>query len=986
MIRYLVLLIVIIFSFSHAVTSAIMFDPELEWKTITTEHFYIHFHQGLEQEAKKLTVIAERVHNRLKDLIKWEPYSRTDVILVDNMDMANGFAMPLPDNRIQIYLSRPRPGGVLSNFDNWLENVFTHEYTHILNIDTVNGFAWGMRLVFGRLYFPNVFLPIWLLEGNAVYHESSYSSSGRNNSTYTDMVMRMEVFSDNIKSISEASHFPRSWPLGSVPYLYGGLFVDFLERKYGKGTIADIFIDVSYDFLPYSDHTIPYILPFVRSSADYAFGGFYLTWYHLWNEWKNYLKFKYNLQISKIKDEGVLTNYKNITDTGYETTLPLYSRDGKYIYYVRFTNYNKPVLMRYSTDNQALEKICRINYPTSLSVTENGDLYLSDIEFYRSFSIYYEAFKYDGSYSKVTSRLRGKYIDITSDGKKSVFVKQDRNRYSINISDPKFMEFDRIIENSDIQFAFTRFSADGKKIAFTLKDRIGFADIAYYDTVKKEFFRLTNDKFSDINPTWHPSGERIIFSSDRTGVYNLYELNLQEKTLSRITNVIGGAFSPSISPDGKNIAFSSYSSNGFDISLISYPDAAISSEEIRVEKIDSTYFKAEKDIASNKLQYNDYSIWNTIFPPFWVPFLGSDEVYEDKYQWVLGFLTLGVDTLFQHLYYFSGFISTFEKRAGINLFYNYSGLYPNIFISYEDDTLFFGEDEFPWEDDNIYALKRELTRTGTIGISFPFLGIQSQHFLSFSYKIEKDYLDLYIPMSSDSQIDFTSTLSRLRGTYYYNSSNIYSYSISNEDGRSFFFVADLFDEKLGSDLSFYKFRAEYDEYLPSIFRNNVVMFRLRGGASFHNPEYMNPYNLGRFEKGDTGTPETDEGEFGLRGYPSGLLYGNRIATAAIEYRFPVIQTDFGLATFPIMFRDLWFVPFFEYGNVWNDDNTRLRDFKSSAGAELHLRFTLGYRINLQGYIGYARGFDEYGEEQVYFAISTFFEGALDKRYEWLDYL
>ncbi|MDY6970141.1 MAG: hypothetical protein SVR08_16015, partial [Spirochaetota bacterium] len=255
-----------IFCIKDVLLSAVLFDPGYEWRSIKTEHFWIHYHQNLDYEAKRLSIIAEKVHNNLKDKIRWEPYFRTDVILVDNQYSSNGFAIPIPSNRIQIYISRPELDGLLNNFDDWLELVFIHEYTHILNIDSIHGFPTFTRYTCGRVCFPNIFIPTWLLEGNAVYHESSYSIFGRNNSTYTDMIMRMEILSDSLKSIDKASHFPREWPLGRVPYIYGGLFVEFLEKKYGKGTIADVFIENSYNILPYYDNTIPYILPFIDSS------------------------------------------------------------------------------------------------------------------------------------------------------------------------------------------------------------------------------------------------------------------------------------------------------------------------------------------------------------------------------------------------------------------------------------------------------------------------------------------------------------------------------------------------------------------------------------------------------------------------------------------------------------------------------------------------------------------------------------------------
>ena len=46
----------------RALAASVMFGPELTWKSIRTEHFWIHYHQGLEKDAALLSVIAENTH------------------------------------------------------------------------------------------------------------------------------------------------------------------------------------------------------------------------------------------------------------------------------------------------------------------------------------------------------------------------------------------------------------------------------------------------------------------------------------------------------------------------------------------------------------------------------------------------------------------------------------------------------------------------------------------------------------------------------------------------------------------------------------------------------------------------------------------------------------------------------------------------------------------------------------------------------------
>ncbi len=959
--------------------SAIMFSPELEWKSIKTNHFWIHYHQGLETEAKKLAQIAEKVHLLLSPKIKWQPALRTDVILVDNLYTANGFATPFPYNRIQIYMTRPEPDSSISNFDNWLEMVFTHEYVHILNHDMIHGLPSISRYTLGRCCFPNVFLPYWMAEGNAVYYESYSSKFGRNNSSYTDMVMRTEIANNSFKTISEASNFPRAWPVGYVPYLYGGLFVEFLETKYGTGSFADIYIDNSYNLIPYSDHIIPYILPFIDSEAEKIYGEKFTT---LWDEWEAFLKIKYDKQIKNIKEKEI-TDYKQITKSGYFTSLPRFSRNNKEIFYIRKTNYNSTALVSYSITTGKQKVLCPVNDPNSISITGNDRIFLSDAEYYKSFSIYNEAFVYDKTYKQITSRLRGSYIDIDPKENRAVFVKEENNKFSLILSDLSFSAFNILIDKTDLQIAYTKFSPDGENIVFTLKDETGDADIAILTIATGNILRISRDKYNDIQPSWHPDGNRIIFSSDRDGVYNLYEFNINKKTLSKLTNFIGGGFSPDISPDGKSLTFAYYGKNGFNIALMHYPEKALSITNINPQDIPVQIFDHlpnEQD--DNTITISNFTVLNSIFPPFWLPLIANSEVYNNKSQLIAGFFTLGYDTLYKNMYIINAYTYTYEKRASVNLSYNFSYLYPEIIMQYYNDALFYGEDKFPWEEKNTNPLKREMEKSGTIGLAFPFIYYQTSHVLSFSYKYSKSYTDIFEPGTNENYKDI---IAKVRLKYSFIDSKEYSYSVSRENGRDIYIISDLYRKELGSDISYSKTMGEYSEYLPGLCRNNVLLLNIRGGASFNNPDYKSPYNLGKFEKGEIGLPETEEDELGLRGYPSGIIYGNRIAAGTIEYRFPVIQTDFGLATFPVLFRDLWLTPFFDYGNVWNG-NTKINEFKSSTGIELHMRITAGYMLNLEGYIGFAKGLNQYGEDQIYFAVSTLFEGALKNNYKWLNYL
>ncbi len=964
--------------YCRTLNAAVEYDSRFTWKTIKTEHFYIHYHKGVKHIAHRLAIIAEKVHNQLVPKIKWHPRSRTEVVIVDNIDIANGYATWIPRNKIQIYVSRPQLHSVLNNFNDWLTLVFTHEYTHILTIDQATSCIGKMRYAFGRccLLFPNTFLPYWAIEGIAVYQESQQNPPyGRNNSTYVNMVLRMEVAHKGLKPISKASVFPRQWPRGNVPYLYGGMFVDFLEKKYSKGKMAKFFLEHSNNTFPYSDDIIP--LPyFYNYDAYYIFNK---TFPSLWNEWRFWLTMKLKKDIAAIKKQG-LTKKTDLTEKDEIANHPRFSKDGRYLYFVKSSPYTYTRLMRYDRKYKYNKTLCQVHMPLSLSIALDGSVWLADLEFYRNLNIYSEAFIYTGSYNQVTKKLRGIYIDHFKNKKKLVYVEQKNGLYSLIISDTRFKNREIIIDKSYVQLAFPKVSPDNLKIAFTVHFRKTIKDIVIYNIQKKTFTRVTKDSYTNIHPLWHPTEDKLLYVSDKNGVYNIYEYNFKTKSLSRITNVIGGLFAPDISPDGKTIAAVAYGKKGKLLSVISYPEKTYDTDKLEVKKLENSFFsvkpnnkKQSEQINKNIIYEEDYSPFRTVLPTAYIPLIGQYEYFPDKIEMAYGISFFGTDVLNKHMYLFDGSYFQKEKRFYVDINYVNAMFFPDYVFGVVDETLFAGKDQFPYIDEDEYydyinysrKLHRFAYASFHIGI-LDFDYVQSLQ-LTYFYGIERrDKIHFPNDENPDPFIQKTEEVAaRVSLEYNIGNQKQYTYSISAEDGRLFTLHGVLTSKIFGSDKTHYKLFVRHAEFLPSIFYNHVILLNMRGAFSAWSDDDV--FKLGKFRTGRTGI--VDNG-MGIRGYPAEYIKGDRFAAATIEYRFPLLQVDFGIFTFPIFFRDIWLKAFFEYGNAWAHENLNLYNFRKSAGGEVHIRITTGYLFDIAGYVGYARGFDKFGEDQVYFAFSS----------------
>lgn len=100
-------------------------------------------------------------------------------------------------------------------------------------------------------------------------------------------------------------------------------------------------------------------------------------------------------------------------------------------------------------------------------------------------------------------------------------------------------------------------SPDGKRVAVERTDReTQNKDIWIFDVATNAATRFTSDPSWDAFPTWSPDGSRIVFTSNRSGVYDLYQKSSTgagaEELFYRSSE---GKAANSWSPDGKFLIY-----------------------------------------------------------------------------------------------------------------------------------------------------------------------------------------------------------------------------------------------------------------------------------------------------------------------------------------------------------------------------------------------------------------------------------------------
>ncbi len=925
--------------------SATLFDPELEWRTLETPHFYIHFHQGEEEISLRAANIAEEIHRELVPLMEWEPSGRTHLVLTDNTDFANGTATPFPYNTIFVFIGAPFPESSINNYDDWLRMVIIHEYAHILHLDQVHRLSKGLQRLLGRLYFPNFFKPLWLIEGYSTYQETSLTTRGRGRGSYFDMILRSAALEDKLNTLDQGSGVIATWPGGLFPYLYGVMFYQYLAEEYGEEKLAEI----SHT---YCNRIIPFYL---NASFRKVLGK---DLYQLWREWESGLKNKYERQLDLIQEKGI-TPVRRLTHRGYVIRGPRYSPDGSLIVYSDTNAREYPSLRLINDDGTGDRKLIPRNTDTTCSFSPDGkNILFSQAEIYQNFSTYSDLYRYDldrKRLKRLTSGKRLHYPELSPDGEKILAVASGLGQTNLITVGPDGGEITYLTRTTELQYSAPRWSPKGDMIAVSIWHPGGYQDIHILNYDGSKEIRVTQDRALNLFPTWSPDGKYLLFSSDRSGVANLYAYCRESQTLWQITNLVGGAFESTVSPDGKKIVFTGYSAEGFDLYQMDFdPD-----EWDEVEQSPEPLLSPVK-IKGGFYPSRPYRPFSTLIPRFWIPLLGIDNLGVQA-----GFLTFGSDVLKEHTYSVELLYGTQSHRPAYRLFYQNDQLLPTIFAEFIDLPVLFdtyrdraGEEKEYWE--------RRLR--GSFGISFSIFEYRSTDRISLAYTWEG--LSAITELPDYIISPETGTFSGPRVGWSYSSARKYGLSVSPEDGRSISVEYEFLHEAYGSDFNIRKIIADYREYLGLPFDNHILALRLTGGAAFGELLRRRAFRLGGYSGSET-LLGIDDIDFYLRGYPADIFRGQRICLTSLEYRLPLWIPERGLGTLPVFFDKLHFRLFADWGNAW-DVTTDLSDFKTGVGTEILVDLTLGYHLPLSGRLGWARGLDKEGISEFYFQFGSSF--------------
>lgn len=945
-----------------AVPAFAKFDPSFIWTTLESPHFLIHYHQDGEALAKRAAIIAENVHERLAPRMKWEPEQKTHLVLVDAMDEANGNTTPLPYNEVVLYITQPvgGPGFGTTAYDEWLRVLITHEYTHVLHMDMVNGIPKAIQSVLGRIYFPNMFEPVWMIEGLATYEETSLTSGGRGRSPGADMVLRMATLEGSFPELPQAAVYPDTWPGGEVPYLFGESFTRYIAEKYGREALADISVT-------YSGRGFPFL---VSSTGERVL---HRSYDELWLEWKDHLRERYRKKELEVREKG-MTVSTPLTKRGELNVSPVYSPDNTKIAYSVENRDGYPGIYVMNIDGSNDRKLIENVFPTSASGSalawsaDNNRLYYTKIEVQSNTNLYNDIYAFDlkeGREIRLTRGLRARDPHPSADGKKLVFVTNQMSKNRLAVMDLSLarqlpatqQDITWLGEQTENQFAVPRWSPDTTKLAVSVKQPGGFQDIWILDSAGTRLEEISHDRALDGTPAWSPDSKYIYFSSDRTGIFNLYAFECETKKAFQVTNVLGGAFTPAPSPDSRMLVFSSYSAKGYDIYTLPVYTTSWKTVEPYADPYPEITYE-EKPIETRSAPYSPLP---SIAPRFWFPWFGYSESSGSLY----GAYTFGQDALQRHTYSFEALYGPNHERIWYALSYYYDGLYPTLHLLASDsDNMYTG---LLKQGSNIGNYE-ERDRTIDASLILPFVKTATQHSLTFGYRHRELSSLTVVPswLTTMHQAPAEGVFASARVGYLFNNAREYGASISPERGRTLALGYERMDKLFGSDFDIRKYTADWHEFINLPGKHQVLQARFFAGSSSGINLPQRAFQLGGDSPGDL-LISTDDQVVYLRGYPVNVLRGRKAALASLEYRFPIKNLEDGWDSKPWFFRRMHGAVFAEAGDAWNLA-MHGEQFKRSVGAELRFDMYLAYYVPATLRFVLVNGLDDLGQKQIYFSF------------------
>ncbi len=974
------------------------FHPELDWYTIKGKHCEVHFHEGAERTAEVVAKIADEVWEPITSLYQYEP-DITHFVIKDLDDYSNG-ATYFFDNKIEIWTSA-------LDFDlrgthNWLRNVISHEFTHLVQIQASMKSTRSLPAVFLQvlnyederrpdiLYgFPNfvvsypfatINMPAWFAEGTAQYMRKEFDYD--NWDTHRDMILRSYALDGNMLTWNEMGVFGKTSLGNESVYNSGFALTRYISQKYGEDKLREITKALG---------------KFGNFTIDAAFSDVIgKNGNELYDEWKNFISEDYKKRTESIKLNLVIGD--TITTDGFGNFYPAFSPDGKKVLYTsnKSSDYFSPSSVYLFDLSTKTEELITSGIRSTLAWFKDGNRFIysklddDNPNMYNVHDLYIYNMKEEDE-KRLTFNLRANQPAISPDEKSIVFIFQKDGTTNLGLVNIEGKNFKQLtFYNNGEQIYNPKFSNDGSFIIF---------DYSYHHT--RDIYKIETNGGNPIpvvatdnderNPCFDRDGN-LVFSSDETGIYNLYFYNLGTKEKKQFTNVLGGAFMPAVDTNG-NIIYAGYTSTGYKIFSLPTPEQKHVITERKYERRNNPPLSGDKpngDVESLNLSrlrnFNDYETYSYSKEKYsgvftrltFFPFLRYDNYNtSNKFLEKLkpGVYVSSNDMLNRYSIFAGGSINSrlerdlfliFEYKNKLPLLfslglkpemslelYNISrkAVTPIIFDSLDNSFNTRTDVSYNLFEVDVAAKHRLFNRAQNIEFRFIFSRytaelaafIIPQNNILYPttddvYLIGKNFqltytIEQMLPYKDDdiNPIGFTTELK-------------YNYELNKFNNEGNYTVEDGVLKPQYNNFNFHRLELNSKLHFP-LWAKHTLTAQVRAGTIFGPkvPDFFDFY-LG--------------GLVGMKAYPFYAISGNEVGWLNLTYRLPLF-TNMDSRIGHLYIDKIFFSVYGDLGNAWNGKVPEVNNFKKGAGAEVRIQMNSFYLFPTSIFFNASYGFDKF---------------------------
>ncbi|MCZ6632129.1 MAG: hypothetical protein O7G87_01895 [bacterium] len=566
-------------------------------QAIRTKYFILYFDEGSEGTARRIAEIAD---DTLESLKRYYPsfvkrYIPLPVIIDSGSDTF-GNAYVDPDNYVMVFGASPIDFEIRGT-SSWIQDTFVHELVHAITLKS-NHKSWPFQLGILNtsqanhnpdysfsipLYYRSS--PRGFSEGIAQWESKKHGGDAWD--SHRDMILRMAVLEDKLLSLDEMGTVSGKDSYdGERVYNQGFALHNYIEQRFGEEKVRAL-----WDEKPF----------FNFNGAIKKVTG--ISSKQLYRDWKADLETRYQAAADSIRKIGEREG-ELIVDIGSFDYHPNYSPDGKKVAFVT-NNDHDYWITELKVKDLTTQKVTKVAERVDNRFSWSSDS--DELIYIKSQGGRWDIFTYNLTTKKekrITIRLGGKDPALSPDGKKIVFVSHDDGTMNLALVNTDGTDIQLLTKYNDgTQIYGPKWSPDGKQILFSIYEnedrdialissettpkpkkngkngkngRKKNGEAAEIDSTKifpdslayannAEFKLLMHSTADERDPVWLPDGSGVVFSSNQSGIFNIYTLHFETNRQTQVTNVIGGAFLPTVSPDGNDIIYAGYRAKNYNI-------------------------------------------------------------------------------------------------------------------------------------------------------------------------------------------------------------------------------------------------------------------------------------------------------------------------------------------------------------------------------------------------------------------------------------